>query len=252
MTKLKAFTTHLGISLVIFLIVLYFILVHWYPFPYFNTDGGWQGIRILAFVDVVLGPMLTLLVFKQGKKYLKLDLSIIALIQISALCWGIWLIHRERPVAAVFVEDYFITVTANELDNKLNPTELKKFGATPPVLIYLNVPQAELQQVRLRSLQTGRSMSLFTEYYAPLDAAASKAMADMSIDMPKFLADKPVEKNIYERFVRTHANEMDKYVFLEWNARYRKGIVVARANTLEIITFLKIEPPKVETKKARF
>lgn len=252
MTKLKAFTTHLGISLVIFLIVLYFILVHWYPFPYFNTDGGWQGIRILAFVDVVLGPMLTLLVFKQGKKYLKLDLSIIALIQISALAWGISVIHRERPIAAVFVEDYFITVTANELNNKLTDAELKKFGAAPPVLIYLNVPQTELQQVRLRALQTGRSMSLFTEYYAALDATTIKAMTEMSINMPKFLADKPVEKNIYERFVRTHANEMDKFVFLDWNARHRKGIVVARADTMEIVTFLKITPPAVETKKARY
>ena len=113
MTKLKAFTTHLGISLVIFLIVLYFILVEWYPFPYFNTDGGWQGIRILAFVDIVLGPLLTLLVFKQGKRYLKFDLSIIALIQISALAWGISVIQRERPLAAVFIEDYFLTVSAN-------------------------------------------------------------------------------------------------------------------------------------------
>ncbi|MEJ2399037.1 MAG: hypothetical protein P8Z67_12590, partial [Gammaproteobacteria bacterium] len=101
MTKLKAFASHLGISFLIFLIILYFIIFKWYPFPFFSTDGGWQGIRIIIGVDLVLGPLLTLIVFKPGKPGLKFDLSVIAIMQAGALAWGIWTVHHQRPIAAV-------------------------------------------------------------------------------------------------------------------------------------------------------
>ena len=42
--------------MVIFIIIGYLILFHWYPDFFFASDGGWQGIRIIAFVDLVLGP----------------------------------------------------------------------------------------------------------------------------------------------------------------------------------------------------
>ncbi|MCG6936115.1 MAG: hypothetical protein LJE73_09510, partial [Proteobacteria bacterium] len=71
-SRWRAFLIHLGISLVIFLILAYIILIKWYPVPFFYTDGGWQGVRIVAAVDLVLGPLLTLLVYKHGKPGLKM------------------------------------------------------------------------------------------------------------------------------------------------------------------------------------
>ena len=67
----------------------------WYPTPYFAIDGGWQVLRILAGVDVVLGPLLTFIVFKIGKPSLKFDMSCIILMQIGALIYGGMII---RPV----------------------------------------------------------------------------------------------------------------------------------------------------------
>ena len=55
MSRFKAFSIHFAISFVIFLILLYFILVQWYPQPLFSTDGGWRVIRIIVGVDLVLG-----------------------------------------------------------------------------------------------------------------------------------------------------------------------------------------------------
>jgi len=52
----QAFLIHLGISTVIFLILLYFIVFHWYPHPFFAKGGGWQGVRLITGVDLVLGP----------------------------------------------------------------------------------------------------------------------------------------------------------------------------------------------------
>ncbi len=66
MTKRRAFAIHLTASVTIFLIFLGIMFFVWYPAPYFEIDGGWRVLRILAGVDVVLGPLLTLIVFEPG------------------------------------------------------------------------------------------------------------------------------------------------------------------------------------------
>ena len=66
-SKIKAAGIHLAISTIIFLFLAYFIIFEWYPFPYFTADGGWQGIRIIAMIDLILGPFMTLIIFNPGK-----------------------------------------------------------------------------------------------------------------------------------------------------------------------------------------
>ena len=75
MTKLRAFAIHLIVSATVILAFLGVMFFVWYPVPYFETDGGWKVLRILAGVDVVLGPLLTLIVFKPGKPSTPPDLS---------------------------------------------------------------------------------------------------------------------------------------------------------------------------------
>ena len=107
--KFKASGIHLALSTIIFLVFLYILIFHWYPLPYFHSDGGWQGVRIMLFVDVVLGPLLTFIVFNYKKPRNKIifDLSIIAVIQIGALIWGVNAVYNGRPVVIVYYEGSF-------------------------------------------------------------------------------------------------------------------------------------------------
>ena len=101
MTKRNAFLIHLGFSLLIFLILLLMIVYVWYPAPYFDASYRMKWIKIIAFVDVVLGPVLTLIIFKPGKPHLKMDMTVILLVQLSALSWGVynaWSIHPKMTV----------------------------------------------------------------------------------------------------------------------------------------------------------
>ena len=98
MNRFTAFATHIGISLVLFLVFGFLILYHWYPSIFFATDGGWQGIRIVAFVDLVLGPTLTLAVFKVGKPGLKTDLTLIGILQTVCLIAGTYVVYSERGI----------------------------------------------------------------------------------------------------------------------------------------------------------
>lgn len=117
-TKLSATTTHFLLSCFIFLLFIITLRTLWFPEPYFTASGGWQGLKIVAFIDIVLGPLLTFIVFntKKPKKELFIDLSIIFALQISALVWGINTVYNQRPVAITFWENSFYTVPYAAVD----------------------------------------------------------------------------------------------------------------------------------------
>jgi len=247
MTKFKAFATHLGISFVIFLILLYFIIFQWYPPPFFSSDGGWQGIRIIAGVDLVIGPLLTMIVFKPGKPGLKFDLTVIGLVQTAALAWGIWTVHHERPVAAVFVDNYFAPVTLYQIQGRgMTPAKLKAFGNKPPYWIFSKLPADPdaLQKLRVESLRMGRPLFLFTEYYHVMDKDALQVIKANAIDMPKWLEKKPLEKQHYLQFLQQHRDYKD-LIFVPWHAREKYEIIALDATNGNYVGKPDIAAPKV-------
>lgn len=119
-SRKRAFLTHLALSATIVGVVCALIFLVWYPYPYFHAMGAWSVLRILIGVDVVLGPLLTLIVFKPGKPGLKFDLAFIAFVQLAALVYGLTAIYRERPYFTVFAVDRFYVVSERDAD----PVEL--------------------------------------------------------------------------------------------------------------------------------
>ncbi|MFD2273550.1 hypothetical protein ACFS07_27565 [Undibacterium arcticum] len=95
--------------------------------------GGQQIFFLLVVgIDVVLGPLLTLVVFKVGKKSLKFDLAVIALLQLGAMVYGVSTLLEARPAYVAALGDQFQVVQASELtDANLakGKTELPWWGA---------------------------------------------------------------------------------------------------------------------------
>ena len=136
----QAFAVHLLISAAIFLFLLSIIVFIWYPGVFIHF-GGYQGIVIVAGVDLVLGPLLTLVVFKRHKPSLKLDLSVIAGLQIIALGYGVWEIYNQRPIFQVFSHNYFYVVSHDELKGskyEVDKTLVKR--QRKPVFVALHLP----------------------------------------------------------------------------------------------------------------
>lgn len=119
-SRRRAAGTHLAGSAVVVGTVCALIFLVWYPDPYFQATGAWSVLRILIGVDLVLGPLLTLIVFKAGKPGLKFDLCVIAAVQLAALVYGVAVIYNERPYYTVFAVDRFNVLARGEVD----PTEL--------------------------------------------------------------------------------------------------------------------------------
>ena len=113
--RFKFFLSHLSISSLIALLVIGLVFFIWYPSPLASAVGVTHIFLMLLVIDVILGPLLGLLVYKEGKKTLKFDLSVIILIQIAALCYGVYSIEQGRPAWLVYNVDRFELVRKNEL-----------------------------------------------------------------------------------------------------------------------------------------
>lgn len=116
MTRWQAAGIHLGISAVVASLVMGVLFLIWYPSTYFTAMGGEQLVYLIVGCDIVLGPLITLVVYKHGKKSLTFDLAVIAAIQAGALVYGIMVAAAARPVYTVFVVDRFDVTAAYDID----------------------------------------------------------------------------------------------------------------------------------------
>ncbi|WP_333656802.1 TfpX/TfpZ family type IV pilin accessory protein [Acinetobacter johnsonii] len=117
-TRIKAFLIHGLISISVAVLVVGLVFFIWYPAPLAKAVGVTHIFFMMLAIDVILGPLLTLLVYKKGKKTLFFDLTVIVLLQISALGYGLWTISQGRPAWLVFSVDRFDIVRVNEIDNR--------------------------------------------------------------------------------------------------------------------------------------
>ena len=113
--RLKFFLSHLSISFLIALLVIGLVFFVWYPAPLAKAVGVTNIFLMMLAIDVIVGPILGWLVYQEGKKTLKFDLSVIILIQIAALCYGVFSIEQGRPAWLVYNVDRFELVRKNEL-----------------------------------------------------------------------------------------------------------------------------------------
>ena len=175
MSRWKAGAIHFSISLAVFLLLLSIILLVWFPGILFSIDGGWSGLRIVIGVDLVLGPLLTLVVFKAGKPGLKFDLSCIAIFQISSMAAGMWIVYNERPLALVLAYDTFFSLSAQEFeDNGKDISVLEGIPGSYPKLIYVELPENEFRAdvANMRSQFIGDPLYMQTDKYRPLQGNA--------------------------------------------------------------------------------
>jgi hypothetical protein len=182
-SRLRAALVHFLICLCIAAAVLLLMLLVWYPHPYFEASGALRLALIVVGVDVVVGPVLTFVVFRRGKKTLKFDLSVIAALQLAALAYGIHVVYVARPVFLVFAIDQFEIVAANDVD----PESLAKVSATPfgtlsltgPRLVAAQLPQdqKERERILLSTLKTGRDLPQLPQYYVPYEQLRANVIA---------------------------------------------------------------------------
>ncbi|MGH8514607.1 MAG: TfpX/TfpZ family type IV pilin accessory protein, partial [Gammaproteobacteria bacterium] len=183
LTRWKAAAIHLGICALIALAVFACMALLWYPQPYFEAVGGARLALTIIGVDVVIGPLITLVVYNPKKKSLRFDLAVVALLQMGALVYGIYVVYTARPVYVVFNVDRFDVVAANELVPDDWPTRVpdafKTLPLTGPRLVAADLPSdaKEKRELLFTAFATGVDLRNYPQYYRPYHERTAAVIA---------------------------------------------------------------------------
>ncbi|MBW0169367.1 MAG: TfpX/TfpZ family type IV pilin accessory protein [Hydrogenophaga sp.] len=122
-SALRAALWHLAFCALVATTVAWVVFVVWFPSPLHELTGGRNLFLILMAVDLVCGPMLTLVLYDPAKSRLKwrVDLALIVLLQLGALVYGIGQVAAARPVFVAFEGDRFRVVQAFDVDMQRLP-----------------------------------------------------------------------------------------------------------------------------------
>lgn len=193
---------HLLGSLLVVTIAATLVFGLWYPFPYRYISGGLELFWLVVGVDVICGPLLTLVLFSPKKPRAELvrDLGMVGLIQLSALTYGLWTVVAARPVFLTFEADRFRVVTAADIDPVVLPDALDEFralGYKGPKVIAARTPRPKdpdyMQGIQLSLQGFGPALrpSTWRSYASFADAVLAKArpLALLKARYPESLAE---------------------------------------------------------------
>lgn len=180
--RFQAMGIHLALSFVLLGIALYLVFALWYPAPLHQAAGVTKVFLILLGVDVLLGPLLTFVVYKKDLPQLRMDLGIILILQLAAFVYGLSTVSQGRPVWLVFVVDDFELVRPVDIDQRqsshFRPEYRESLWAGPRWVAaqYASDPKLRESQ-RQDEMFDGISLAQRPETYAPLQTRAPQMLA---------------------------------------------------------------------------
>lgn len=243
MTRFKAATTHLLISATLSALVICLLLFGWYPLPFFWALGGLMLLILIIGIDVVLGPVMTLILFnpKKSRRALALDLSLIAIVQLSALGYGLYSGYLSRLTFSVFDGKSFQLVQAGDVaGNFLKQAKLPEYQSLPLVgyrMAALDIPTDTKTQDDLAFFKAlGVGPQAMPNYYVPL-AAARASLLQASIPMSHLQQKSSALFTSIDAALREHKLQWQQVSVLPFNVRTATYTAVVN---LESGTLLKI------------
>ena len=180
-TRWRASFLHLMVSLAVCFLSALFVFGIWYPFPYRELSGGRELFSWVVLVDVVIGPLITLVIFNCSKTrfHLTMDFTVVGLLQISALSYGLWTVFVARPVHLVFEYQRMAVVHAIDVQPELLPQasmDLQTLPLTGPTLLSLRPLKASEFVDSTMKAMGGTAQAAQPNLWQPYSAARSEIL----------------------------------------------------------------------------
>jgi len=247
LSKGQAFFIHLILSLLIFSTLVFVMLMWWFPGELFFLDGGWQGLKLVALIDLVLGPALTLLLYKPHKPKLLMDMSLIAGFQVAALAYGFYATHQQRTVAVVYADRNFTTLSAAALvkaemelvGKERQPQSVTQLDNSKPAMMLTPEPGPGEFKAHMRELFDG-----FPEPHERLDLFVKRGP-----EHGEFLTERAVTTDklkitgadvLMDEIITKGDFDKDDIELHHFQARYAKGLVIFSKSEQKILDYVPI------------
>jgi hypothetical protein len=180
--KFVAFGIHFLATLVLAAIAAALIFFVWYPAPFTQMLGGQKLFLLVVGIDLALGPLMSLVVYdsRKARRLLILDYSVIGVIQIAALLYGVSNMADARPVYVAFSVDRFEIVQAGSLTpDELAAARDPQFASRPllgPRFVSIVVPPEDREDALMVAL-AGKDTHLRPRFYVPFEKGLPEIQA---------------------------------------------------------------------------
>ena len=250
LNRYRAFAGHLFLSTCIASACAALVFFMWYPGLLAPASGVRNVFLMLLFVDVMLGPVITLIIFnpeKKASKELKRDLTIIVLVQLAALFYGMHAVFAARPVYLVFNVDRFDLVYANEIDGAALAKATSKEFQSLPLFGYRLVAAKSPEELKVRNeilfnaLSGGVDLPQMPQYYLPYAKQKTEVLKHIQplSRLKEFNKDKFA---IIDGLVNQYVTKKTDVGFLPLKAKVNDLAVLVNRNTGEVLTMVDMKP----------
>jgi hypothetical protein len=193
--RFLAFAIHFVVTLALAACAAALIFIVWFPDPFQTMVGGTKLFELVVLCDLVLGPLISLVIYDSTKArwQLVMDYSIIGAIQLAAMIYGVYIVAGTRPVYVAFNQDRIEVVTARDIDaRELAAARDPAYADLPldgPRFVAVQVPPEDRQDALFQSL-TGNEEHQRPKFFVPYETALAairkraKPIAELKVKFP--------------------------------------------------------------------
>jgi hypothetical protein len=213
-----------------------------YRAPLFQAVGGLEIFLMLLAIDVVLGPVMTMIVWKKDWKQLCKDLAVIAFVQLAAVCYGVYTLWIARPVYIAALGPRFDIVHATDVDDKELATSWKSLPLLGPEWVGVKQPIDPKERERiLFSALGGADYGHFPQHHQPIENMRDEILrnAQPISDLKKL---NPGEETAIDRWLEKRGVKADDVIYQGLKARAKDMAVIMDAKTAKVIGIAPFKP----------
>jgi len=246
--RIVAATIHFAITLLVAGLAAALIFFVWFPGAMATLVGGAKLFFIVTGCDVILGPLISLVIYnsKKPRKELIIDYSVIGLVQLVALVYGVSVVAASRPVFVAFDGDRLEIVTAIELEESdllagMAP-EFRSKSWIGPRLVSIEEPtDLKEKQTLLFSAIAGKDGYLMPKYYRAYDTAREQILKK-SQSLEVLLKDSKDAKPIIEDAIASTDKPPSDLRWLLVHHRFGFAVALIDAQSGEPLEYAVVDP----------
>jgi hypothetical protein len=211
---------HLLVSVLVVALAASLVFFGWFPDPWRAMLGVATVFGLVVVVDLVCGPLLTLVLASpdKSKRERWIDLIFVGLIQLVALGYGLHSVYSARPVVLAFEVDRLNIVTANEVQvDQLKAAPLGLQVLPWRGVLHVTLRPAESPQEFLDSLSMslgGVSQSMRPNWWTPYDEKTRAAIVAKAKPLTALIGKRPQDAAVLEQAAKRAGQPVSQLLYL--------------------------------------
>ncbi|HET7773572.1 MAG TPA: TfpX/TfpZ family type IV pilin accessory protein [Burkholderiaceae bacterium] len=246
LAKFRASGLHLLGSVLVATLVAVVVFKLWFPYPFREVSGGTNLFLLIISVDVVLGPLLTLVAFNPAKTrgHLARDLATIAVLQLAGLAYGTTVMYSARPIGMVYEVDRFRAVTYADVKMDELPKalpELGKLSLTGPRLMGIRDSKPGAERLETLDLSmAGFEVSMRPSFWVPYQDSVA-AVLKRARPAQLLLDHHADQRETLQKAVAETGQPVAALRFLPLQGRQDNWVVLLDAQTAQPLGYAKVD-----------